>query len=103
MLPAFRFFLTSLILALFTFSFAQADTKKQERLKVKISVASSKLGEARAFSESIRGELERNEAEINRLSRKQYQTERKIDSITRQLMDSGERKRQAAAGDVYLR
>jgi len=67
----------------------QADTR-QEKIKAEISKANSSLKKARQKASSITAELKKNEAEINRLSQKQYQAEKKIALISRQMIKSNQ-------------
>ena len=69
----------------------QADTK-QDKIKAEISKANVSLKKARKKAGSIAAELKNNEAEINRLSRQQYQTEQKISSVTQQMVKSNQAK-----------
>jgi len=71
----------------------QADTK-QEKIKAEISKANVGLKKARQQTNTIAANLKKNEAEINRLSRKQYQAEKKISSITQQMIKSNQTKKQ---------
>ena len=86
----YRLFLLCLLLSLSSFStLSQADTKR-EKIKAEISRTNSKLKKARQATNDISAELKKNEAEINRLSRKQYQAEKNIASITQQMIKSNQ-------------
>ena len=88
----YRIFLLCFLLAASAFSLvAQADTK-QAKIKAEISKANVGLKKARQKTNSIAAELKKNETEISRLSRKQYQAEKKISSITQQMIKSNHSK-----------
>ena len=72
---------------------ASADTK-QQKIKAQISKANIGLKQARQKADAIASDLKKNESKINRLSRKQYQTEKKIASITQQMVKSNRTKQQ---------
>ena len=88
----YRLLLLCLLLTMSSLSLtAQADTK-QQKIKAEISKANISLKKARKNANSIEAELKKNETEISRLSRKQYQTEKKISSITKQMIKSNQEK-----------
>lgn len=90
---AHRLLLISAILIVSLLSSASADTQsEQKKIKAEISKVNKSYKKARATSKSLQSELERNEAEINRLSRKEYQAEQKINLISKQMVSSSKEK-----------
>ena len=75
-------------------SYAETDRQK---IKAEINQASSSLKKARDNSQSIKVAVDKNKSEINRLSRKQYDAENKITSITKQLIESNKTKQTLTA------
>lgn len=93
---ACRLLLIGVVFCSFLLSVSHADTQQQQqkRIKAEISKVNQSYKKARENSKSIQSEVNKNEAEINRLSRKQYQTEEKIAAITRQMVSSNKKKQQ---------
>ena len=90
---AHRLLLISVALLACVLSTASADTQSQQKkIKAEISKVNKSYNQARATSKSLQSELDRNEAEINRLSRKEYQAELKINSISKQMVSSSKEK-----------
>ena len=90
---AHRLLLISVVLLACVLSTASADTQSQQKkIKAEISKVNKSYNQARATSKSLQSELDRNEAEINRLSRKEYQAELKINSISKQMVSSSKEK-----------
>lgn len=87
----YRLFILSALCCGLSLSSAYAETQ-QQKIKNEISKASSSLNKARAYSSSLQKELSKNQAEINRLSRKEYETEQSISRITQQLIESNKKK-----------
>ncbi|PID46097.1 MAG: peptidase M23 [Proteobacteria bacterium] len=75
------------------FSSVQADTRQQQKkIKAEISKVNKSYKEAKANARSLQTELDRNRSEINRLSRKEYQTEQKIVAINQKMIRSNKKK-----------
>ena len=90
---AHRLLFISVVLLACVLSTASADTQSQQKkIKAEISKVNKSYNQARATSKSLQSELDRNEAEINRLSRKEYQAELKINSISKQMVSSSKEK-----------
>ena len=98
---AYRLLLISVMLLACVSSTAFADTQQQKKIKAEISKVNKSYNQAKATSKSLQSELDRNEAEINRLSRKEYQAELKINAITKQMVNSNSDK-QALAEQVKV-
>ena len=88
-----RLLLISIVLLACVLSSASADTQSQQKkIKAEISKVNKSYNKARATSKSLQSELDQNEAEINRLSRKEYQAELKINAISKQMVSSSKEK-----------
>ena len=96
-----RLLLFCLLLITISLSSAVHADTKQEKIKAQISKANVGLKKARQRTNSIAAELKKNESEINRLSRKQYQAEQKIASITQQMIKSNQTK-QGLAQEIKI-
>lgn len=75
------------------FSNAAADTQQeQKKVKAEITKVNKSYKQAKAKANSIKSTLGKNEAEINRLSRREYQAEQKVAAITQQMIKSNKNK-----------
>ncbi|RVU83455.1 peptidase M23 [Leucothrix sargassi] len=93
---SYRFLISCVVFVLAFCSSAYAETDRQ-KIKAEITQANSSLKKARDKSNSIKATVDQNKSEINRLSRKQYEAENKIASITKQLIESNKTKQTLTA------
>ena len=93
---AYRFLVLCVVFLATYCSVSYAETDRQ-KIKAEISQANSSLKKARVESNNIKAVVDKNKSEINRLSRKQYDAENKISSITKQLIESNKSKQTLTA------
>lgn len=93
---AYRFLVFSVLFVMVFCSASYAETDRQ-KIKAEITQANSSLKKARAESNTIKAVVDKNKSEINRLSRKQFDAENKISSITKQLIESNKSKQTLTA------
>ncbi|PWQ98758.1 murein hydrolase activator EnvC family protein [Leucothrix arctica] len=93
---SYRFLVLSVIFLTSFCSVSYAETDRQ-KIKAEITQANSSLKKARDNSNNIKVVIDKNKSEINRLSRKQYDAENKITSITKQLIESNKTKQTLTA------